>query len=84
MGASYTKKEPSTSEPTQQSSVSSFYVETELKDIPKRAKHEWNSLLRRNDMSMDQDNLDFATEKLKEGEKIFNDDREKFYEMKKW
>ena len=61
--------------------TSSFYVETKLDPVPKWAERDWETLLWRNNMTSDQDNIDQATEKLKDGEKILQSDRDNFDEM---
>ena len=81
MGAVLAKAEAGNLEPKQQNMAGAFYVETKLNDSPKWAVLEWHNLLRRNDMSMDQDNLDVATERFKDGEKTFHEGREHFYKI---
>ena len=77
MGCVFTKEEPKVATPEKHP----FYVETTLMDVPKWAELEWNYLLRQTEMSTDQDNLYLATEKFNEGEKLFQGERDTFYEM---
>ena len=61
--------------------TSSFYVETKLDPVPKWAERDWETLLWRNNMTSDQDNIDQATEKLKDDEKILQNNRDNFDEI---
>ena len=56
----------------------SFYVETKLDPVPKWAERDWETLLWRNNMTSDQDNIDQATEKLKDDEKMLQNNRNNF------
>ena len=58
--------------------TTSFYVETKLDPVPKWAERDWETLLWRNNMSSDQDNIELATEKLKDDEKILQNNRDNF------
>ena len=82
MGGICTKKEPKESKPEEQDLAEQFYVETKLEDVPVWAEQEWHNLVRKTELSMDQDNFDLATQKLKEEEKIFQDNQEIFQEMR--
>ena len=77
MGCVFTKEENTISK----GQTCPFYVETQLDPVPKWAERDWETLLWRNNMSSDQDNIDQATEKLKDGEKILQSDRENFDEI---
>ena len=57
------------------------YVETNLDPVPKWAERDWETLLWRNNMSSDQNNIDEAIEKLKDGEEMLQNDRDNFDEM---
>ena len=81
MGCVFTKEEPKVATPEKLDSEHPFYVETTLTDVPKWAELEWKYLLRQTEMSTDQDNLYLATEKFNEGEKLFQGERDTFYEM---
>ena len=59
----------------------SFYVETKLDPVPKGAERDWETLLWRNNMSSDQENIDHASEKLRDGKKILQIDRNNFDDM---
>ena len=58
--------------------TSSFYVETKLDPVPKWAERDWETLVWRNNMTSDQDNIDQATEKLKDDEKMLQNNRNNF------
>ena len=83
MGGSCSKKVPKQLKTEQQVFAGPFYVETNLDDVPNWAGLEWHNILRQTEMSMDQDNLDLATQKLKEGEKSLQDNQEMFEDMRK-
>jgi hypothetical protein len=70
MGGCCTKKEPKQLQTEEQVLVVPFNVETKLDDVPNWARLEWLNIIGQNEMSMDQDNLDWATQNLKEGENI--------------
>ena len=57
MGGICIKKQPKESKPKQQYLAEQFYVETKLDDVPTWAELEWHNLLRKNELSMDQDNI---------------------------
>ena len=81
MGGIFTKKEQKTSKIKQEGEARPFHVETKLADIPKRAELEWDNLLGQMDMSMVQDNIDYAMDNLKRGERILQDNKENVDEM---
>ena len=82
MGGIFTKKEQKQLKSEETVLVSSFYVETKLDDVPNWAELEWQNLLRQREVSMDQGNLDRATQKLRDGEKILQDNQELFEELR--
>jgi hypothetical protein len=82
MGCIFTKKPQSHIESKPTDSRISFWVETQLNDIPNFATDEWENLMRKNDMSMDQDNSDVAKDKFTERERIFQNRIDSFDEMR--
>ena len=59
-----------------------FLMESQLNDAPNWASVEWENLLRKNDMSMDQDNFEVAKDKFTERERIFQNRIYSFDEMR--
>jgi hypothetical protein len=69
MGGICTKKEPEELKQNEQDGAGQFYVETKLDDL-------------QNVLSTDQDNLDLATQQLKNGQKTLQHNQESFEDMR--